>query len=116
MKAPLRRMHAGRKRDVKQGIRRFDKLMKTVASLRNALQLMITEIPNIEGVILVLGASPIRPQHVYEFCFKHGRVVSGGACDFTKTRLAEGISRKVLNTSSTSSFSFTFLSGLTFKL
>lgn len=95
MKASVRREHAGRKREVRTGIRKFDKLMKTVASLQTALQLMISEIPNIKGVMLVLGASSVRPQHVFELCFSHGKVVSGGASDFSKSRAAEGLSRKV---------------------
>ncbi|KAL7172354.1 hypothetical protein ACSBR2_031945 [Camellia fascicularis] len=76
-KASFRRKHAGRMREVKQGIRRLEKVMTTISSLRTALQLMISEIPDINRVILVLGASPIRPQHVYEVCFLHGKVVSG---------------------------------------
>ncbi|KAF5947226.1 hypothetical protein HYC85_013183 [Camellia sinensis] len=95
-KASFRRKHAGRMREVKQGIRKLEKVMTTISSLRTALQLMISEIPDINGVILVLGASPIRPQHVYEVCFLHGKVVSGDDVDFTKSRAAEGLSRKVL--------------------
>ncbi|CAL5429006.1 unnamed protein product [Camellia sinensis] len=59
-KASFRRKHAGRMRVVKQGIRRLEKVMKTI-SLRTALQLMISEISDIKGFILVLGASPIHP-------------------------------------------------------
>ncbi|KAA8550878.1 hypothetical protein F0562_002562 [Nyssa sinensis] len=96
VKASLRRKHAGRMREIKQGIRRLEKLMTTISSLRTALQLVISEIPNVQGVILVLGASPIRPQCVYELCFSHGKVISGGARDFTKSRAAEGLSRKAI--------------------
>ncbi|KAL6968332.1 hypothetical protein U1Q18_034136 [Sarracenia purpurea var. burkii] len=96
VKASLRRKHAGRMREVKQGIRRLEKLMKTVYSLQTALKLMISDIPDIQGVILILGASPIRPQHVYEVCFSHGKVVSGSAVDCTKSRAAEGLSRKAV--------------------
>ncbi|GMP94384.1 hypothetical protein CsSME_00043856 [Camellia sinensis var. sinensis] len=60
-KASFRRKHAGRMRVVKQGIRRLEKVMKTIFSLRTALQLMISEISDIKGFILVLGASPIHP-------------------------------------------------------
>lgn len=84
-------------REVKRGIRRLEKMMKTVSSVRTALQLVIIEIPNVQQVLLVLGPSPMRPQHVYEVCFSHGKVVSDSAGDFTKTRAAEGLSRKVKN-------------------
>ncbi|XP_057966578.1 uncharacterized protein LOC131156709 [Malania oleifera] len=95
-KASSRRKHAGKMRELKQGIRRLEKLMKTVSSVQTALQLVISEIPDIQGVILVLGASPIRPQHVYEMCFSHGSIVTGGACGFTKSKVAEAMSRKAI--------------------
>lgn len=69
--------------------------MNTVSNLQTALKLMMSEIPNVQGVILVLGATPIRPQHVYELCFSHGKVVGSGEIDFTKSKVAEGLSRKV---------------------
>lgn len=95
MKASLRRVHAGKKREVRMGIRKFEKLMKNVSNIRSALQLVISEIPDIKGVILVLGPSSVRPQHVYELFFSHGKVGSGSDCDFMKSRAAEGLSRKV---------------------
>lgn len=82
-------------REVKRGIRRLDKMMKTVSNIQTALQMVISEIPNVQQVMLVLGPSPMRPQHVYEVCFLHGKVICGGAGGFTKTRAAEGLSRKV---------------------
>ncbi|KVH94389.1 hypothetical protein Ccrd_003540 [Cynara cardunculus var. scolymus] len=72
MKASQRRVQNGRKREVKHGIKRFEKLMKTVASIQTALQLVFSEMPHIETVILVFGGSPVRPRHVYELCFSHG--------------------------------------------
>ena len=36
-------------------------------------------------VILVLGASPIQPQHVYQMCFSHANVVLAEA-DFIKAK------------------------------
>ncbi|KAI3760091.1 hypothetical protein L1987_50481 [Smallanthus sonchifolius] len=98
MKASQRRVQMGRKREVKHVIRRLEKLMKTIANTQTALQLAFSEIPHIEAVILALGASPVRPRHVYELCFSHGKDVVSDACDFTKTRVAEGISRKVIRT------------------
>lgn len=91
----LRRKQAARKREVKMGIRRVEKLMNTISNLKSAVQLMITEVPNLETVILVLGPSPLRPLHVYELCFLQGRIVSG---DFGRTKVAEGLSRKAIRT------------------
>ncbi|KAF8394431.1 hypothetical protein HHK36_020639 [Tetracentron sinense] len=96
VKASSRRKHNGRMREVKQGIRKLEKLMNTIFSLQTALQLMLNEIHDIQGVILVLGTNPIRPQHVYEMCFSHGRVVSGVVTDFSKSRTSEGLSRKAI--------------------
>lgn len=67
--------------------------MGCVSNLKTALQLMITEIPNVERISLVLGPSPLRPLHVYELSFSHGRVVSG---DFNRSKVAEALSRKVV--------------------
>lgn len=94
--ASSRRKRIGRMREVRQGIRRLQKFMDAFSGLQTALQLMLSEVPDIQGIILVLGASPIRPQHVYEFRFSHGRVVPGGACNFIKSRAAEGLSRKAI--------------------
>lgn len=94
-KASLRRQHCGRMREVKQGIRRLEKFMNRISSLQTALQLMIREIPNIQEVILVLGASPIRPQHVYQMHFSHANVAPSAEADFVKGKTAEGLSRKV---------------------
>ncbi|OVA05755.1 hypothetical protein BVC80_9037g4 [Macleaya cordata] len=96
VKSSLRRKHNGRMREVKQGIKRLEKLMKAVSNIQTALQLMLNEVHGIEGVILVLGASPIRPQHVYEMSFFHGRVVAESTTDYTKSRMAEALSRKAI--------------------
>nr|XP_043637552.1 uncharacterized protein LOC122608514 [Erigeron canadensis] len=98
MRAAQRRIQMARKRQVKHGIRTLEKLMKCVANTQTALQMVFSEIPSVEAVILVLGASPNRPRHVYELCFSHGKDDVSNGCDFTKTRAAEGISRKVIRT------------------
>lgn len=69
--------------------------MNTISNLQTALKQVITEFPNVEGVVLVLGASPIRPRHVYELCFSHGKAAARGEVDFSKSRAADGLSRKV---------------------
>lgn len=75
------------------GIRRLDKLMNTISSLKTALQLMITEFPAFQRVILILGPSPLRPLIVYELSFSCETAASGG--DFTRNRVVETLSKKV---------------------
>lgn len=82
-------------REVKYGIKRFEKLMRAISDFQTALKLIISEIPNIQEAILVLGASPIRPQHVYEFSFSNAKSASVGAPDFAKSRAADSLSKKV---------------------
>lgn len=95
LKASLRRKHIGRMREVKQGIRKMEKFMSTISSLQSALQLLISQIPNIHEVILVLGTSPIRPQHVYQLCFSHANPAPSAEANFIKGKTAEWLSRKV---------------------
>lgn len=90
-----RRKHISRMREIKCEIKRVEKLMNTVSSLQTALQLTVREIPNVQKVMLVLGGSPIRPRYVYELFFSHGEVVSSGSGDFSKSKAAEMLSRKV---------------------
>lgn len=75
------------------GIRRLEKLINCVSNVKTALQLMIAEVPNVEKISLVLGPSPLRPLHIYELSFSHGRAVSG---DFCRSKIAETLSRKVM--------------------
>ncbi|GMN48781.1 hypothetical protein TIFTF001_017948 [Ficus carica] len=96
--ASLRRKQASKMREVKQGIRRFDKLMRSVSDFQTALKLMISEVSNVQAAILVLGASPLRPQQVYEVSFLHGKSVPVGPPDFAKSRAADALSRKVIRT------------------
>lgn len=85
-------------REVKYGIKRLQKLMTTTAEMEAALQLLLIEVPNIQNVLLILGSSSIRPQHVYEMCFSHGRdhFIGTTASNFAKSKVAEGLSRKVV--------------------
>ncbi|XP_044484952.1 uncharacterized protein LOC123210574 isoform X2 [Mangifera indica] len=96
LKASSRRNHTSRMRELKRGTRRVEKLMNTVSSFQTALQLIISENPNIQEVILVLGGSPLRPQHVYQLFFSHGKSVPRDGVDFTKSKVAEGLSRKAI--------------------
>ncbi|KAG6785926.1 hypothetical protein POTOM_007517 [Populus tomentosa] len=81
-------------REVKCGIRRLEKLVNIVGGLESVLQLIISEVFCFEEVILVLGASPIWSPHVYELCFLRGNVVAGDGGGSTKSKVAEGLSRK----------------------
>jgi len=80
-------------RDIKVGIKRLDKLMNSLLNMQTAFRIMINEVPTIDGVVLALGASPLRPQHIYELNFSHG--VSKDSDDFARSKAAENLSRKV---------------------
>ncbi|XP_010941759.1 uncharacterized protein [Elaeis guineensis] len=95
-KPSFQRKHNLRKREVKQGIKRLEKLMNSISSLLSALQGALDEMPNIQGVTMVLGASPLRPQHVYQMLFFHGKFDYGSAKDSTKSKVAEALSRKAI--------------------
>ncbi|KAF3791670.1 hypothetical protein EJ110_NYTH13826 [Nymphaea thermarum] len=96
----LNRKQYGKLREVKRGIRRWEKLMNSVNSLLSALQLWLDEILEVHEVILILGASPLRPLHVYKMCFSHGKLACGGGTDckdVDKSRkLADVLSRKAI--------------------
>lgn len=70
--------------------------MNSVSGFQAAIKSLISETPNIQDVLLVLGATPLRPQYVYEMCFSHKKVVVRGADNFVKHKAAEALSRKVL--------------------
>lgn len=94
MTGPARRKHASRKREVRICIRRWDKFMNTISKVKTALQLMISEIPSIETVLLVLGSTPLRPLHIFELQFLGGgRVLPG---DYSRTRTVETLSKKAI--------------------
>ncbi|WOL12283.1 hypothetical protein Cni_G21049 [Canna indica] len=95
-KAADRRKHTFRKREVKQGIRRLEKLMHSLSTLLSALQLALDEMPDIQEVALVLGASLLRPQHVYQLVFSGVTFHFGKAKECTKSKVADGISRKAI--------------------
>ncbi|XP_023548796.1 uncharacterized protein LOC111807345 isoform X1 [Cucurbita pepo subsp. pepo] len=94
LKASSRRKHTGRMREVRQGIKRMEKLMNSVSGFQAAIKTLISETPNVQEVLLILGATPLRPQYVYELCFSHKNVVVRGADYFVKHKAAEVLSRK----------------------
>lgn len=95
MKAGIRRTYMSRKREIKVGIKRLDKLMSSLSNLQTAIKVMISEVPTIEGVILALGGSTLRPQNVYVLDFPPGIALSNVGDDFARSKVAEGLSRKV---------------------
>ncbi|KAI9119347.1 hypothetical protein K1719_010022 [Acacia pycnantha] len=98
VKASQRRYHISKMRDVKLGIRKLEKLMNALSNMKTAIQLIINEIPNIEEIILALGASPRRPQHIYVLSFSHGTAGPSGGNDFIRSKAADGLSRKAIRT------------------
>ncbi|XP_054778699.1 uncharacterized protein LOC129286698 isoform X2 [Prosopis cineraria] len=98
VKASQRRYHISKMRDIKLGIRRLEKLMNALSNMKNAIQLIIKAIPSIEEIILALGASPQRPQHIYDLSFSHGTTGPSGANDFDRSKAADGLSRKAIRT------------------
>lgn len=99
VKPTLRRKHAGQMREAKRGIRRFQKLMHGVSHFQTALKLIISGTPQFQKALLILGGSPLRPQHVYELSFPSSGNVVPPSCeerDFVKSRAAEMLSRKAI--------------------
>ncbi|OWM77889.1 hypothetical protein CDL15_Pgr018458 [Punica granatum] len=96
LKASIRRKHNGRSREVRQGIRRLEKLVNAVSSAQVALKLVLSECPGTSEVILILGSSPLRPQYVYELCFLHGNISLSGSSDYSKCRAAEVLSKRAI--------------------
>lgn len=98
VKASFRRKHVSRMREIKVGIKRLDKLMKSLLNLETALKVIINEIPTVDGVILALGGSPLRPQNVYVLEFPRGIDFSNVGDDFARNKAAEALSRKAIRT------------------
>ncbi|KAH9320902.1 hypothetical protein KI387_015541, partial [Taxus chinensis] len=59
----------GKLRETKRGIKKSEKLITTISNLLLAVQTMVYKVPEVQIVLLALGASPTRPQHVYEIHF-----------------------------------------------
>ncbi|OIV89435.1 hypothetical protein TanjilG_21893 [Lupinus angustifolius] len=93
-KASFRRKHLSQMRDIKRGIKRMDKLMSAFSNIQTAIKL----IPNVEEVIFALGATPLRPHHLYILQFSHGTSLPIVADDFARTKAADALSRKAIRT------------------
>lgn len=80
---------------MKHEIKKMQKLMTTISTLRSALQLLIREAPGVQRVVLILGGSPLRPQKAYELFFTHSVDVLRFEGDFSKNKATEALSKKV---------------------
>jgi hypothetical protein len=69
--------------------------MKGISTLLCALQQALDEVSSIEGVVLILGGSLVRPLFVYDITISHGTFDLGSAKDHALTKLAQSVSRKV---------------------
>ncbi|CAH2039066.1 unnamed protein product [Thlaspi arvense] len=94
VKPLARRKLVSRKREVKHEIKKLQKLMSSISSLRSALQLMIREAPDIQRVVLILGGSPLRPQKAYELLFTHSDNVLSFEGDFSKAKLQKHFQKR----------------------
>ncbi|ERN12300.1 hypothetical protein AMTR_s00025p00037060 [Amborella trichopoda] len=98
-RASSQRKNLGRLREVKHGIKQLEKLMNSVSSVISAVEMMVNEIPQVGGFLLVLGGSLVRPLHVYEVSFSHDGEFSQCPKDctsLTNNGSAEALSRKVI--------------------
>lgn len=95
LKPSDQRKYNTRKREVRRRIKKHEKLMKGISILLCALQQALDEVSSIEGVVLILGGSLVRPLFVYDITISHGTFDSGSAKDHALTKLAQSVSRKV---------------------
>uniref|UniRef100_A0A0E0L069 Protein kish-A n=1 Tax=Oryza punctata TaxID=4537 RepID=A0A0E0L069_ORYPU len=96
MKPSDQRKHNTRKREVRRRIEKQEKLMNGLSSVFSALQKALDEVPSIEGVLLILGGSLVRPLFVYDITISHGRFDAGSANEHGASKLAQSVSRKVV--------------------
>uniref|UniRef100_A0A0E0PJL0 Uncharacterized protein n=2 Tax=Oryza TaxID=4527 RepID=A0A0E0PJL0_ORYRU len=96
MKPSDQRKYNTRKREVRRRIKKQEKLMNGLSSVFSALQKALDEVPSIEGVLLILGGSLVRPLFVYDITISHGRFDAGSANERGASKLAQSVSRKVV--------------------
>ncbi|BAF16943.1 uncharacterized protein [Oryza sativa Japonica Group] len=96
MKPSDQRKYNTRKREVRRRIKKQEKLMNGLSSVFSALQKALDEVPSIEGVLLILGGSLVRPLFVYDITISHGRFDAGSANERGASKLAQSVSRKAI--------------------
>lgn len=89
------RKHNMRKKEVKNVIKKHEKLMKGISNQLSALQEALDSISVIEEVRLVIGGSLVRPLYVYSMRFSVGKFGSGTARDGAVSKVAQTLSKKV---------------------
>ncbi|CAO2179926.1 unnamed protein product [Urochloa humidicola] len=96
LKPSDQRKHNTRKREVRRRIKKHEKLMKGISTLLCAFQQALDQVSSIEGVVLILGGSLVRPLFVYDITISNGMFDSGSAKDHALTKLAQSVSRKAI--------------------
>ncbi|XP_057842798.2 uncharacterized protein LOC131052196 isoform X2 [Cryptomeria japonica] len=88
----------GKLRETNRGIKKLEKLITTVSNLLMAVQTMVCEVPEIQVVLLALGASPTHPRHVYEIHFTNKESIPMGVQkpSTEKKARADILSRKII--------------------
>ncbi|KAJ3669656.1 hypothetical protein LUZ60_011606 [Juncus effusus] len=88
------RKHNMRKKEIKQGIKRHEKLMKGIYTLLSSFQDALDSLSRIEGVVLVIGGSIARPLYVYDMSFSLPKFGSSTAREGVDSKLAQTIAKK----------------------
>lgn len=98
LKPSSQRKMIGQSREIKRGIKKLEKLMTSISNLLSAMQTMVHEIPEVQLVLLALGASSTRPQHLYEICFSYKGLVLKDVenCPPRKIGRADVLSKKII--------------------
>uniref|UniRef100_A0A804N3J6 Uncharacterized protein n=1 Tax=Zea mays TaxID=4577 RepID=A0A804N3J6_MAIZE len=96
LKPSDRRKYNTRKTEVRRRIKKHEKLMNGISTLLCSLQHALDEVSSIEGVVLILGGSLVRPLFVYDITISHGIFGPGSAKEHALTKLAQSVSRKNL--------------------
>ncbi|KAJ3701554.1 hypothetical protein LUZ61_005259 [Rhynchospora tenuis] len=95
-KLPEIRKYNMRKKEVKNGIKKHEKLMKGISDQLFALQEALNSVSVIEEVRLVIGGSLARPLYVYDIQFSVGKFCSGTAKEGAVSKVAQTLSKKAI--------------------
>eukprot|EP01018_Ginkgo_biloba_P005567 Gb_12703 [translate_table: standard] len=93
------RKSTGKLREIKRGIKKLEKLITSISNLLSAVQTMVNEAPEVQVVLLALGSSSMRPQHVYEIYFTCNESVpeDAGNCPYVGKKVkADVVSKKII--------------------
>ncbi|KAL2900612.1 Urease subunit alpha [Bienertia sinuspersici] len=96
LNASSRRKCIGRKRDVKLEIRRMEKLMNAISGIQVAFWHLVCNVPNVKDIIFVFGATPRRPEHVYQILYPGVKIAPFASENMARNRSIEVLSRKVI--------------------